>query len=750
MSEAVLAILRALACGKPRALCDCAKSLKKGHGPTHCPLHDDEHPSLSVTEVDGKLLVYCHAGCLQDAVIEKLRELGLWHGPAPRGERGNGNQPTPRQEDTGDPLEWWAKRCGVPLEWVKRLPIEARDGAVAFRWPGLSTRKLRSQSTKGWWQPEDSPRPHVWPALPDAAPPVLVLCEGESDATVAAYALEAAGLQGVAAAHGVTKGASAHPDQALLREVARRGFRAVLLVPDADRPGETWGQAWTKAAKEAGLAAAVLDLAAQRLVAPSLGESDLRDAFHRHPVRVMAALKEAVGQLDGAEIRFSPYKGGGWAETNFPLVTAAELLAQPQTSTDWLWRGYLPRGGMALLSARAKQGKTTLVGHLLRAMLNGEPFLGIPTSLSPDEKVAVLSEETPGLVADRLRSLGLLSDRLLLAFRHHSEGLSMLDLAQQAIEAGAVLVVVDTMTAWTGIEDENSAPEVEANLRPIISLCQARGASLLLLHPLRKSDGPEGTAHRGSGHLVAMADVALELRRTDGNTAERRRVLTALSRYQETPEELVIELGEEGYTALGTRPEVVHSQARAALLDVMPGPGEEPVPFESSREKDTLMGRLAEAGLKFPRTPLQRALDELVTSGQVERLGEGKKGAPFVYRLPSKNSFQPNPHSYMGGNELKPPGDAATPGGAALIQARAPVTPPKGKGRNGATAADGAAGSSPEEASALDGAGEPSGKMPSRNGKQLSLFASAGGEGEVPLEGALEGDGHKEVKRWMI
>jgi len=536
MSSAA-AILRALACGKP---CDCAKSLERGHGPTHCPVHDDEHPSLSVSEVDGRVLVHCHAGCPQDVVIDALRARGLWHWPASRGERGNGNQPTPRQKDTGDPLEWWAKRCGVPLEWVKKLPIEARDGAVAFRWPGLPTQKLRSQLTKGWWQPEDSLRPHVWPALPDAAPPVLVLCEGESDATVAAYALEAAGLQGVASAHGVTKGASAHPDLALLREVARRGFRAVLLVPDADRPGETWGQAWAKAAKEAGLAAAVLDLAAQGLVAPSLGESDLRDAFHRHPARVMAALKEAVGQLDGAEIRFLPYKGGGWNETNLPLVTAAELLAQPQTSTDWLWRGYLPRGGIALLSARAKQGKTTLVGHLLRAMLNGEPFLGIPTSLSPDEKVAVLSEEAPGLVADRLRSLGLASDRLLLVFRHRTKGIYPPDLVQRVIEAGVALVVVDALTAWTGIE---------AKLRSIISLCQATGTSLLILHRSRKSDGPKGTAHRGSGHLVAMADVALELRRADGNASSGRRVLTALSRYRETPEELVIELGEDGYTA---------------------------------------------------------------------------------------------------------------------------------------------------------------------------------------------------------
>ena len=41
-----------------------------------CPAHDDRHPSLSVTERDGTILFYCHAGCTQDAVIDALRSLG--------------------------------------------------------------------------------------------------------------------------------------------------------------------------------------------------------------------------------------------------------------------------------------------------------------------------------------------------------------------------------------------------------------------------------------------------------------------------------------------------------------------------------------------------------------------------------------------------------------------------------------------------------------------------------------------------
>ncbi len=44
-----------------------------------CPAHDDHNPSLSVTDIGGKILLKCFAGCTQDEVIGALRDLGLWH-----------------------------------------------------------------------------------------------------------------------------------------------------------------------------------------------------------------------------------------------------------------------------------------------------------------------------------------------------------------------------------------------------------------------------------------------------------------------------------------------------------------------------------------------------------------------------------------------------------------------------------------------------------------------------------------------
>ena len=59
-------------CG--RGGCPCYRP----NGNVHCPAHDDTNPSLSVKEVDGKILLKCFAGCSFEEITNALRERGLW------------------------------------------------------------------------------------------------------------------------------------------------------------------------------------------------------------------------------------------------------------------------------------------------------------------------------------------------------------------------------------------------------------------------------------------------------------------------------------------------------------------------------------------------------------------------------------------------------------------------------------------------------------------------------------------------
>lgn len=48
-------------------------------GMCKCPAHDDHTPSLHVSEGrNEKPLLYCHAGCSQEAVLKAVRARGLW------------------------------------------------------------------------------------------------------------------------------------------------------------------------------------------------------------------------------------------------------------------------------------------------------------------------------------------------------------------------------------------------------------------------------------------------------------------------------------------------------------------------------------------------------------------------------------------------------------------------------------------------------------------------------------------------
>jgi DNA primase len=49
-----------------------------------CPAHEDRTPSLSINEHEGKILVHCHAGCSQEAVLAALKELSPQNGVTAR------------------------------------------------------------------------------------------------------------------------------------------------------------------------------------------------------------------------------------------------------------------------------------------------------------------------------------------------------------------------------------------------------------------------------------------------------------------------------------------------------------------------------------------------------------------------------------------------------------------------------------------------------------------------------------------
>jgi putative DNA primase/helicase len=126
-----------------------------------CPAHNDNSPSLSITENDsGKVLVHCHAGCEQSSVVAALKALGLWVGSSERkqGQRGLAtNINPPHAERMEKALRLWKqskpgvntavqtylRSRGITLPVPDRLRFYASLKHTTGLWPamiGLVTR----------------------------------------------------------------------------------------------------------------------------------------------------------------------------------------------------------------------------------------------------------------------------------------------------------------------------------------------------------------------------------------------------------------------------------------------------------------------------------------------------------------------------------------------------------------------------------------------------------------------------------
>jgi hypothetical protein len=323
-----------------------------------------------------------------------------------------------------------------------------------------------------------------------------------------------------------------------------------------------------------------------------------------------------------------PIESKGLRES-FPTPVPLSQLRPDAAADGWLLHGIVRPAAITLLTALWKCGKTTWLAHLLATFGRGDEFCGL--ALEP-ARVLVISEEPADLWTERRDRLGIGDhvEALIRPFRQRptwKEWGAFIDhLAAFTAERMYELIVIDPLPNFWPVCDENDASQVNAALYPLRRLTDAGAGVMLIMHP-RKSGGEEGTAARGSGALSAFPDILVEMRRMcPTDRRDRRRVLTGLSRFRETPAELVIELSAEGdqYTALGDRAEaggkLRSEQIEAVLPDAGPG-------LTAEEVLDALPGA---------NNPGKRSLEIALSKGVKELRwlvsGEGKKGDPHRYR----------------------------------------------------------------------------------------------------------------------
>jgi hypothetical protein len=117
--------------------------------------------------------------------------------------------------------------------------------------------------------------------------------------------------------------------------------------------------------------------------AADAGEGD-HEGLIQQRMTLLRVQREANRRLDAEErpaLVLPPVKG------------LDVLLSEPDTPIRYRIDQLAPEGGRVLLSAQYKAGKTTVVGNLLRSLVDGEPFLGVFAVSQPVKRAVLIDTE---------------------------------------------------------------------------------------------------------------------------------------------------------------------------------------------------------------------------------------------------------------------------------------------------------------------------------------------------------------------
>jgi len=258
----------------------------------------------------------------------------------------------------------------------------------------------------------------------------------------------------------------------------------------------------------------------------------------------------------------------------------------------------------------------------MRSVLDGSEFLGEQCERAG---VIFLSEQPPGSLRQLALDAGLRADHALHLMRWHRVlGSSWPELAEEATEkaiaVGARLLVIDTLSQFSGLlgDAENAAGAALEVLRPL-QRAQEQGVATFIIRHERKTLSDIADAGRGSSAYGGAVDVMLRLQRLDASFPANFRKLTTLSRFEETPTELIISLEPDGYRVQETSIATLAAKGKA-ILSLLPG-----TEVDAKTCQD-----LAQAA-RISRSATQTILQDFVTAGLATRVGAGTRSLAYRY-----------------------------------------------------------------------------------------------------------------------
>lgn len=226
-------------------------------------------------------------------------------------------------------------------------------------------------------------------------------------------------------------------------------------------------------------------------------------------------------------------------------LSLTDLLAEPDDGPTYRMDDVWPTAGRVLLAAQFKSGKSTLVGNVIRSLVDGDQFLS-EFAVTPVNRVALLDTELDSRTLRRwLRDQGIRNTEAVsvLALRG---AVSTFDILDPAIRsewaqrlAGADVVILDCLRPVIdslGLSEDKDAGRVLVAFDALLAEIRA-GEGMVITHM-----GHQNERARGDSRLLDWPDALWKIVRDGDETDDdgnRRRYFSALGRDVALPEGLL-------------------------------------------------------------------------------------------------------------------------------------------------------------------------------------------------------------------
>lgn len=360
---------------------------------------------------------------------------------------------------------------------------------------------------------------------------------------------------------------------------------------------------------------------ARKLVAEAAARC--KPPFENAQAKVDQAYKYPAGKNGtegGKEFVSSPKEGIG-KETNWHPLSVAEILTLSTPEILWVWQGLIPIGSLFLLCAYMKVGKSTLAYRIALAIAQGLACLDRATTKTGVLILAV--EEHIRDIRRRLERFGMTPEMEIYVILDRGQARDLDKIREFVMAKNIGLVLIDSLSRWWDVTDENNNMEVLRAVSPLLDLAHddSVGVAIGLIVHERKSGGEDGRGIRGGSSLFGLVDQAIILDRRPGETSNKR-LLKTLGRYEDSPKEIIIELVGNDYSVLGTPDQEGHAQAVGKVRDALTA---EPMDVKTLAVETGLTQKM-----------VRRALESM--GDEIKESGSGVRNDPHTYSLLSQYS----------------------------------------------------------------------------------------------------------------